>query len=378
VLLALVVTHDGFSLWHEVFAGNTNDAAAFPQIITTMEQRFGAARRVWVLDRGIASDANLAFLRERKQSYLVGTPRSRLSGFEAELCTRAWTAVRGQVEVRTVSRDGQTYVLARSAQRRLKERAIRRRQLLGLYRNLKTLAATVATGRLKQADRVLERVGRLRERWPAAGRFAAITLQRDEAGQAQRVRCSWHKDKLKAALARDGAYLLLSDQTDWSAAQLWATYMQLTRAEEAFRTMKSQQLLRPIWHHDDERVRAHVFVCVLAYALWKALEHMLHNAGLRTLIRKQDPSQPQVDRPDRPMSPAVALRILHDVPIGDILLETLDGHTLRLRRVARPNPEQAELLAALKLTLPERLCADAGATSPRSLGLPTEGQPAEM
>ncbi len=367
IVLAMVVTPDGFPLYHEVFAGTTNDAVAFPEIVQTMESRFGAARRVWVLDRGIASQANLDFLRERGQSYLVGTPRSQLGAFEAELCTQDWNRIREAVEVKCVQRDGQAYVLARSKPRRAKERAIRRRQLLGWHRDLKKLAARVRAGRLKDADKALEQIGRLRERWPAASAFARVQVERDENGRATAVTWRYDRDKLRVALARDGAYLLLSDRTDWTAEQLWTTYIQLTRAEEAFRAMKTHLLLRPMWHQRGDRNEAHIFVCVLAYMLWKALDHLLRHAGLMTRIRKPDSRWGSAGPKDRPMSPAAALRLLHDVQIGDILLPTVDGRELRLRRVARPNPEQAELLAGLDLALPERICADQDVT-------PTESQ----
>ena len=358
IVLALVVTPDGFPVYHEVFAGNMNDAIAFPKIVETMESRFGKARRVWVLDRGIASQKNLDFLRERKQSFLVGTPRSRLGEFDEELCTRDWRHVRPHVEVKSVERDGQTYVLARSVRRRAKEKAIRKRQLLGLHGDLIKLSRRVLAGRLKDTDKVLETVGRFRERWPAASRFVHVEVKRDHAGQSTAVSWNYHKDKLRTALARDGAYLLLSDQTDWSPEDLWRTYIQLTRAEDAFRAMKSNLLLRPMWHQTSDRIEAHVFVCVLAYALWKALAHLLGNAGVKTRIRKKDPDDPEGGPKDRPMTPTVALKVLHDVQIGDILLETVAGRTLRLRRVARPNPEQAKIVAALGLSLPERICAD--------------------
>ncbi|MGD2108174.1 MAG: IS1634 family transposase [Phycisphaerae bacterium] len=358
IVLAMIVTPDGFPVYHQVFAGNTLDSVVFPQIVETMQSRFGKARRVWVLDRGIATEKNLEFLREHGQSFLVGTPRSRLGEFDAELCTRDWHAVRPHVEVKSVQRDGQTYVLARSIQRRLKEKAIRRRQLLGHHSDLTKLARRVSSGHLKDADKVLESVGRFRERWPAASRFVEIKVERSEPKKAKAVTWSYHQDKLRRALARDGAYLLLSDQTDWSAEDLWRTYIQLTRAEEAFRAMKSSLLLRPMWHGKSERIEAHVFVCILAYALWKALDHMLHAAGLKTRIRKKDPEDPEAGPQDRPMSPEVALKMLHDVQIGDILLETVEGRKLRLRRIARPNIEQAEIIAALGLSLPERICAD--------------------
>lgn len=363
VVLAMVVTPDGFPLYHEVFAGNTNDATALPFIVETMEKRFGAARRVWVLDRGLATEPNLDFLREHQQSFLVGTPRSKLKAFDAELCTRDWQQIRQRVEVKCVQQKGQTYVLARSRQRRLKERAMRRRQLLGLHKDLQKLASSVSAGRLKKADAVQQRLGRLSERWPMAWRFVEPEVDRNEVGQATCVRWSYRKSLLRLHLARDGAYLLLSDRTDWTAEQLWATYIQLTRAEEAFRAMKSHLLLRPMWHQHAGRIQAHIFVCVLAYALWKSLDHLLARSGLMTRIRKPDPNRPQEDQPqDRRMSPAAALQLMHDVQIGDILLETTEDRKLRLRRVARPNPEQAHLLASLDLSLPERLGADRDVT----------------
>jgi len=147
-------------------------------------------------------------------------------------------------------------------------------------------------------------------------------------------------------------------ETSWTPEQLWSTYIQLTRAEDAFRTLKSQELLRPIWHQLGNRVKAHVFVCVLAYVLWKALEQMLRPTGLMTKIRKPDERRKKASPQDRPLSVAMALKRMHDVQIGDILLETVDGRKLSLRRVARPGPEQAELLAALKLDMPERLISD--------------------
>ncbi len=197
VVLAMVVTPDGFPLYHEVFAGNTRDNVAFPTIVETMERRFGQAQRIWVLDRGIATEKNLQLLRERQQSFLVGTPRSRLSEFDADLCSRDWHQVRASVEVRCVQRDGETYVLARSRERRQKERAIRRRQLLGCHRDVKKLAARVSAGRLRDADKVLERVGRLRERWPTASRFLHVEVARDDDQRATEVRWRWDRQRLR-------------------------------------------------------------------------------------------------------------------------------------------------------------------------------------
>ena len=379
VVLAMVVSIEGFPLWHEVFAGNKSDNTALPEIVEAVSAKFGAMRRIWIVDRGLATEKSVQYLRDHQQSFLVGTPKGMLQEFDAELCTADWTLARPQVQVKVVQRDGEAYVLARSRLRRKKERAIRRKQLHGLRDDLRKLSARVSSGRLKDADKVQQAIGRLSERWPKAKRFARVTTTpwvKDEAGT---VIWNWHKPELKAAMARDGAYLLLSDQTNWSAEQLWSTYIQLTRAEDTFRTLKSQELLRPIWHHLANRVKAHVFVCVLAYVLWKALEQMLRGTGLRTIIRKPDERRGKASPQDRPLSVAMALKRMHDIQIGDILLETVDGRKLVLRRVARPGPEQAELLAALKLDLPERLMSDVEATpSPGQSTTPVQSGGAKM
>ena len=258
---------------------------------------------------------------------------------------------------------------------------MRRAQLHRLRDALRRLARRVGGGRLKDAAKVQRAIGRLAGGCPAAWRFVQVDCRAagpDAPDRAVAVTWTWDKPRLKAAMARDGAYLLLSDQTDWTAEQLWSTYIQLTRAEDAFRTLKSQELLRPIWHHFAGRVQAHVFVCVLAYLLWKTLEHKLRAAGLMNVIRKPDQRRGQSAPQDRPLSVAVALQRLHDIQIGDILLETVDGLKLVLRRVARPNPEQAELLAALKLELPERLMADREASPSAGSAGPADSGGAKM
>jgi len=190
-----------------------------------------------------------------------------------------------------------------------------------------------------------------------------VRVEPSETASSVRVRWTYRRDKLRRALARDGAYLLLSDRTQWGPQDLWTLYVQLTRAEAAFRAMKSHLLLRPMHHQRAARVEAHVFVCVLAYALWKGLDHLLGRAGLMTRVRKGDEDGEAARPADRPMSPAAALRIMHRIQIGDILLETVEVRTLRLRRVARPDEEQAEVLAGLGLCLPERICADVDVTT---------------
>ena len=168
----------------------------------------------------------------------------------------------------------------------------------------------------------------------------------------------WNVAKIKTVLARDGAYVLRSNQPGWSATELWETYMQLTVVEKAFRVLKSELLLRPLWHHYSGRTQAHVFICVLAYALWKTLDYLLKRAGLQTQIHKPDPSRPQASPKPRPMTPEVVLRELRKIQIGDIVLETTEGEKLVLRRVARPDAEQSRILKALQLEIPERLSPD--------------------
>jgi transposase len=355
IVLALVVTREGFPLAHYTLAGNTQDVETVQEIVTAVESRFGKSQRVWVMDRGMLSKENLTFLSQPGRHYLIGTRRSELANFREELCAEGWTALREEVEVKPVEREGVAYLLARSTQRKKKERAIRKRQLVGLHRGLKRLAQRVHRGGLKQRDKVVEQVGRLKERFPQAARLAKITIAR--RGRPQ-VAWTWKTEAIRAALIQDGTYLLKSNYPHWSPEEFWETYMQLTVAEKAFRTLKSELWIRPLWHQYDGRVEAHVMVCVLAYALWKTLDHLAKQAGLQTEIRKPDPTRPRATPEPRPMSPEVILREMAKIQIGDILLDTSDGRQLALRRVARPMPAQARILAALKLNLPERLSPD--------------------
>jgi hypothetical protein len=357
VVLALVVTRDGFPLAHVTLAGNTQDVATVQRIVLAIEKRFGQSQRVWVMDRGMISKATLRFLGQGQRRYLLATRRGELARFQAELGRAGWQRLPGNpdVEVKQLRRGRGHYLLARSRPRRQKERAMRRRQRRGLARALQQLHAQIAAGRLKRRDKVLERVGRLKARYPKACPFVTIAVA---ARGPALLSWSWKVEKFKAALAADGAYLLRSNQGGWSAQEFWETYIQLTVVEHAFRVLKGQLLLRPVWHHYSGRVEAHVMVCVLAYALWKTLDHLARQAGLETLIHKPRPRYGPAQPKARPMTPEVILRELGQIQIGDIHLETTDGQRLVLRRVARPNAEQARILAALQLELPERLSPD--------------------
>jgi transposase len=212
----------------------------------------------------------------------------------------------------------------------------------------------VTKGRLKKRDKIAEAIGKLKERYPKARGFVAISISND----GKSLTCQWKVAKFKAALARDGAYLLRSNQAGWTAQEFWETYIQLTVVERAFRVLKSELLLRPIWHHYSGRTEAHIFICVLAYALWKTLDHLIKRANLQTLIQKSDPEDDTADLQPRPMTPQTVLRELSKIQVGDIEMETVDGQKLVLRRVARPTAEQKRILEALNLELPERLSSD--------------------
>jgi hypothetical protein len=382
VVVALVVTREGFPLAHYTWAGNTRDVQTVKGIVNAIETRFGKSNRIWVMDRGMISDDSLAFLSEPGRRYLLATRRKALVAFDDELRGSGWQRLpdNPDVQVKIFERQRETegeaesegereaerlgeaeragerihYLLARSRPRRHKERAIRRRQRRALATGLKKLQARVARGRLKKRDKIHEAVGRLTGRYPKARPFVKISVSDTPVS----VRCTWKVAKFKAALARDGAYLLRSNQAGWSAQEFWETYMQLTVVEHAFRVLKSHLLLRPIWHQYSGRTQAHIFVCVLAYALWKTLDHLAKRAGLQTLIRKPDTDHGDAAPKPRPMTPEVILRELGKIQIGDIQLETTAGQKLSLRRVARPNSEQKRILEALGLELPERLSSD--------------------
>ena len=355
IVIALIVTRDGFPLAHQAFAGNTRDLKTVKHIVTTIETRFGKSQRVWVMDRGMIDEDTLAFLNEEGRRYLLSTRRHALQEFQSELASPGWQRLpdNPDVQVKLLKRGDVHYLLARSKPRRHKERAMRRRQRRGLAKALKKLHCRVRAGRLKKRDKILEAIGRLKARFPKAHRFVTTSVK--PRGAFSYV---WNVANFKAALARDGAYLLRSNQAGWSAQEFWETYIQLTVVERAFRVLKSNLLLRPIWHHYSGRTQAHVFICVLAYALWKTLDHLAKRAGLMTLIHKQDGESADRAPEPRPMTPEVILRELARIQLGDIHLETTDHRRLVLGRVSRPEGEAKRILATLGLEMPERLSPD--------------------
>ncbi len=341
VCVALVVTREGLPLGYELFAGNRTDVTTVREIVETMESRYGAAQRIWVMDRGMTSAANLAWLRQTGRRYLVGTPKSELRQWAGPLMdTQDWQVVRDGIEAKScVGPDGlETFVLVRSQERREKEQAIPARFSRRIDEGLARLARRLAHARRPRERGPLERqLGRLLARNArAAGRYV-ITLTTDPAVAAG-VRLTWTVRPEWEAWARssEGCYVLRSNIPDWSPEDLWRTYIQLTEAEAAFRIHKSDLSIRPIWHHREDRVRAHILVCFLAYVLWKTLEQWQARAGLGH-------------------SPRTILEELHRIQSTDVVLPTTDGRELRLRCVVRPEPAQAHLLGRLGLDLPDRL-----------------------
>ena len=341
VCLALVVTREGLPLGYEVFAGNRTDVTTVEEIVETMEARYGAAQRIWVMDRGMTSEDNLSWLRETGRRYLVGTPKSELRKWARQIAdARDWQTVRAGVEAKQcVGPDGaETFVLVRSIERREKERAMHERFRRRIEEALDRLGR-----RLRRARRPLDRgrlerqVGRLLAlNSRAAGRYV-IELVPDQS-LAAGVRLEWAARPEWDDWARwsEGCYVLRSNITDWSPEDLWRTYIQLTDVEAAFRIQKSELALRPIWHQRADRVQAHILVCFLAYVLWKTLEQWQGRAGLGR-------------------SPRTILEELRRIQSTDVVLPTEDGRELRLRCVVRPDAAQAALLDRLGLELPERL-----------------------
>jgi len=331
LVIALIVTPEGFPLTYEIFSGNTVDVTTLKTIVEQVEARHGAARRVWVFDRGITSEKNLAWLRERGAHYLVGTPKPKLRDFEQHLSFTDWTRASSEVEVKLCPDSEEIYVLCRSTGRVEKEHAMRRRALRAFVRDLIKLRRQVARGALCEARTIERRMAWLEERHRPMRRF----LRRYELREG-RVEWEWDRDKWRASVARDGAYLLRAHWPGQSdPAALWAAYIQLTEAEAAFRTLKSEIKVRPIWHWKESRVEAHIMVAFLGYAMWVCL---------KKLAAPRAPS----------LTPWQVLTHLRAIVMVDVEFDTRDGRRLTLPRITEPEKEQAALLLQLGWTLPEQ------------------------
>jgi transposase len=350
MVIALIVNSEGFAFSYETFDGNRADVSTIETILRMVERKYGKARRIWVFDRGIVSEENLAAIRKRDGQYLVGTPRSQMKRFEAELLKDGWVQVRPEVEVKQVAipQGEETYILCRTAGRKEKEKAIRKRFSTRMEDALRRLQKTIATGRLKDRHKMERRLGKIQARHPSVNDLYEVSLR----DTAEGVRLSWQmkEDRKTWRESREGAYLLRTNIRTETAEGLWAKYMQLTEAEASFRALKSELSIRPLFHQLEPRVKAHVMVAFLGYALWVTLKHLLKR-------RPAIPLQPSVSGGEhaQPMSPMKALALLSTLQSADIVLPTTDGREVRLRRITEPTAEQKSLLHQLGLSLPERL-----------------------
>ena len=333
LVIALVVTAEGFPLTYEVFDGSKIDSTTLKHIVEAVEGKHGKARRVWVFDRGITTEENLKWLRERGACYLVGTPKPQLKAFEQHLTEQDWQKASSEVEVKLCPGDNDVYVLARSQGRVQKEHAMRRRVLKACVRDLIKLKRSVARGSIKDGRLVERRIAHLEERHRPMWRFLKH-CRHNETKQC--IEWEWNREKWQAAVRRDGAYLL---RAHWpgqhNAAELWQTYVQLTEAEAAFRTMKSEIKVRPIWHQLGHRVEAHIMVAFLGYAM---------HVCLKKLAAKKAPS----------LTSWQVLQHLRRIVLVDVEFDTADGRAITLPRITIPEKEQAALLLQLGWTLPEQ------------------------
>jgi transposase len=341
VCIALVVTRDGLPLGYEIFEGNRTDVTTVEEIVTTMEARHGRADRVWVMDRGMASEDNLSWLKSEGRRYLIGTPKSDLKRWQRWILEReGWCEIRDGIEIKLCTGPGgeESFLLCRSRERQEKERAMHERFRERIRQGLESLAGRLERGRRPfDADGINRQIGRLMGRNSRAAGAFEVHVER-AAERASGLRLKWRErpEWSEWAAQTEGCYILRTNVSGWTPEELWRTYIQLTDAEAAFRIQKSDLSIRPVWHQKAERVKAHVFVCFLSYVLWKTLETWQSRAGLGR-------------------SPRTILEELRTIQSADVVLPTDDGRELRLRCVVRPERSLKLILDRLGLDLPQRL-----------------------
>ena len=343
VCIGLVCTPEGLPLSFEVFAGNRTDVTTVEEIVTSMESKYGQAQRIWVMDRGMVSEKNLEFLRARKARYLVGTPKSQLKGVEKALLEKeGWHEVQSGVEARLLRHpDGhgdEQFVLCRSQARAEKERAMLGRQTERLCQELALVATSLQRQPEKDREKLGRRIGRWLGKYPAAAGVVEVKVEYDASGAAVDLSVSSRVEPGRWKERVHGAYLLRTNCTETDPAQLWKWYIQLSQAEAAFRTSKSDLGLRPIYHQKTERVEAHILVCFLALGLWRVLEQWMQGKGLGTCARK-------------------LISEISTIKSMDVVVPVKRQETtaeLTVRTVARPDRHVAELLIRLGLNLPSR------------------------
>jgi transposase len=326
VIIALVVTPEGLPLAYEVLAGNTADKTTLRGFLEQIERQYGKARRTWLMDRGVPTEAVLAEMRaaDPPVQYLVGTPKGRLSRLEQDLLAKPWQDARPGVRVKLLPQEGELYIFAQSADRVAKERAMRRRQLKWLWARLQQLAAMKLT-----REELLMRLGAARKQARTAWRLMAVAVAPDHATLSYRL----DRGKLRQARRREGRYLLRTNLTGDDPAKLWGLYLQLVSVEQAFKNLKGDLAIRPIFHQDAARVEAHIFIAFLAYCL---------HVTLRRRLQALAPG----------LTPRSAIEKFATLQMIDLHLPTTDGRELLLTRYTEPEPELKLLLRKLKLDLP--------------------------
>jgi Transposase DDE domain len=344
VVIALVVTPEGLPLAYEVLPGNTKDDQTLRPFLAKIAAQYGKARRVWLMDRGIPTEEVLAEMRQSEPPvrYLVGTPKGRLTQFEKLLLDQPWQDARKGVQVKLLAQDGEFYVFAESADRVLKERAMRRRQLKWLWRRLKELAAMKNT-----REQLLMKLGAARAKAPVGWRLVDVKV--DKASPA--FTFALNRNKLRTIRRREGRYLLRTNLTESDPATLWQYYIQLVAVEEAFKNLKADLAIRPVFHQEERRIEAHIFIAFLAYCLYVTLQRRLHALAPGLTARS-------------------ALEKFAAVQMIDVHLPTTDGRELVLTRYTQPEPELQLLINQLKLELPPQPPPRIAAANPTQQTLP--------
>jgi transposase len=326
VVIALVITPEGLPLAYEVLPGNTADKTTLRGFLDRIERQYGKARRVWVMDRGIPTEETLAQMRRADPPvhYLVGTPKGRLTRLEKDLLRKPWQEARPGVQVKLLPQDGELYVFAQSADRVAKERAMRQRQLKRLWARLKQLSEMTLTH-----QELLMKLGAARSQYPSGWRLVEVQVDK----QSPRFTYRLKRDKLQQIRRREGRYLLRTNLTGSDPAELWRYYLQLTQVEEAFKNLKGDLSIRPIYHQLEQRIEAHIFIAFLAYCLHA------------TLVQSMRPHAPG-------LTPRSVLEKFAAVQMIDVEIPTTDGRTLQLTRYTEPPKELRLLLERLRLELP--------------------------
>ncbi len=337
VCIGLVVTREGLPVAYEVFDGNRLDVTTLEEMVESMERKYGKAQRIWVVDRGVVSEANLEFLRERGAKYIVGTPRSMLKAFEHELCEKEWTKVEPGVEVKLVRHPEygeERFVLCRSQGRREKERQMLKRQKERLREKLEQIGAGIRAGRLNDVAQAARKIGRWMGRYTRAEMLFDVQFIRN-GDRLTDLLITEKPERTTWAELTHGSYLLRTNLVEENPDELWRAYMNLTQAENAFRISKSDLGLRPVYHQKAGRVQAHILVCFLALVMWKCLEQWMNTKGLGTCARRL----------------MAAFRMVHCM---DVVLSTREDREIRLRVIGRPEKHVQLLAQHLGLLFPNR------------------------